>query len=144
MREIGVNTWVWASPLTDANVTDLLRKVAAMGFDAVELPLENPGDFSAGVVPAALAETRLTPYVVGAMAPGGTWSTPIHAPSRALSTTSGRASPWPPTSGPGRCAGPSTPPPVASGGWTTRPASPPTVSCARRSRRWWRRRRTAV
>jgi D-psicose/D-tagatose/L-ribulose 3-epimerase len=69
-REVGVNTWVWASPLTDDNVTDLLRRIADLGFDAVELPLEQPGDLTAPVVTAALAETGLTPYVVGAMAPG--------------------------------------------------------------------------
>jgi D-psicose/D-tagatose/L-ribulose 3-epimerase len=70
MREIGVNTWVWTSPLTDAGAGDLLRRVAGMGFDAVELPLENPGDLSVAVVADLLAETGLTPYVVGAMAPG--------------------------------------------------------------------------
>jgi D-psicose/D-tagatose/L-ribulose 3-epimerase len=70
MREIGVNTWVWTSPLTDAGAGDLLRRVAGMGFDAVELPLENAGDLSVGVVAEVLAETGLTPYVVGAMAPG--------------------------------------------------------------------------
>ena len=70
MREIGVNTWVWTSPLTDGGVGDLLRRIAGMGFDAVELPLENPGDLTAPVVAEALAETGLTPYVVGAMAPG--------------------------------------------------------------------------
>ena len=70
MREIGVNTWVWTSPLTDGGVGDLLRRIAGMGFDAVELPLENPGDLTVRVVAEALAETGLTPYVVGAMAPG--------------------------------------------------------------------------
>jgi D-psicose/D-tagatose/L-ribulose 3-epimerase len=70
MREIGVNTWVWTSPLTDAGAGDLLRRVAGMGFDAVELPLEDPGDLSVAVVADLLAETGLTPYVVGAMAPG--------------------------------------------------------------------------
>lgn len=70
MREIGVNTWVWTSPLTDAGVADLLRRIAGMGFDAVELPLENAGDLDAAVVADALAETGLTPCVVGAMAPG--------------------------------------------------------------------------
>ena len=70
MREIGVNTWVWTSPLTDADVAELLRRVAGMGFDAVELPLENPGDLTVAVVRDALDETGLTPYVVGAMAPG--------------------------------------------------------------------------
>jgi len=70
MREIGINTWVWASPLTDENLTDLLHHVAALGFDAVELPLEAPGDLSPEVVGEVLADTGLTPYVVGAMAPG--------------------------------------------------------------------------
>ncbi|WP_299921999.1 sugar phosphate isomerase/epimerase family protein [uncultured Nocardioides sp.] len=70
MREIGVNTWVWTSPLTDAGVADLLRRIAGMGFDAVELPLENAGDLTVPVVSDVLAETGLTPCVVGAMAPG--------------------------------------------------------------------------
>jgi D-psicose/D-tagatose/L-ribulose 3-epimerase len=69
-REIGINTWVWASPLTDETVTDLLHHVAALGFDAVELPLEASCDLSPEVVGAALEATGLTPYVVGAMAPG--------------------------------------------------------------------------
>lgn len=69
-REVGVNTWVWTSPLTDDNVTDLLRSIADLGFDAVELPLEQTGDLTVPVVGQALAGTGLTPYVVGAMAPG--------------------------------------------------------------------------
>ena len=69
-RAIGINTWVWASPLTDETVTDLLHHVATLGFDAVELPLEASGDLSPEVVGAALEATGLTPYVVGAMAPG--------------------------------------------------------------------------
>ena len=70
MRESGVNTWVWTSPLTDAGVADMLRRIAGMGFDAVELPLENAGDLTVPVVSDVLAETGLTPCVVGAMAPG--------------------------------------------------------------------------
>ena len=70
MREIGVNTWVWTSPLTDASLPDLLARIAAMGFDAVELPLESAGDLTVPGVVDALAGTGLTPYVVGAMAPG--------------------------------------------------------------------------
>jgi D-psicose/D-tagatose/L-ribulose 3-epimerase len=67
-RSIGVNTWVWESPLTDATLPPLLARIAAMGFDAVELPLENAGDFTAEVVRASLG--GLQPFVVGAMAPG--------------------------------------------------------------------------
>ncbi|TDK25228.1 sugar phosphate isomerase/epimerase [Arthrobacter crusticola] len=67
-RSIGVNTWVWESPLTDATLPPLLARIAAMGFDAVELPLENAGDLTAEAVRAALG--GLQPFVVGAMAPG--------------------------------------------------------------------------
>jgi D-psicose/D-tagatose/L-ribulose 3-epimerase len=67
-RLIGVNTWVWESPLTDESVSELLPRIAAQGFDAVELPLENIGDFSAETVLRALS--GLKPFVVGAMAPG--------------------------------------------------------------------------
>lgn len=44
--EIGVNTWVWTAPLTTETVSELAHKVAAMGFDRVEFPLEEPGGFS--------------------------------------------------------------------------------------------------
>jgi D-psicose/D-tagatose/L-ribulose 3-epimerase len=69
-RPVGINTWVWVSPLTDAEAPALLRKIAEMGFDAVELPLENLGDLDPGVLRDVLTETGLRPYVVGAMAPG--------------------------------------------------------------------------
>ncbi|MDQ0736949.1 sugar phosphate isomerase/epimerase family protein [Arthrobacter agilis] len=69
-RSIGINTWVWTSPLTDADLPPLLRHIADLGFDGVELPLENAGDLTAAAVRNALAATGLAPAVVGAMAPG--------------------------------------------------------------------------
>ncbi len=70
MRAIGANTWIWVSPLTDAAVGAMLDRVAGLGFDAVELPLEQVGDLTPDVVRAALDRTGLIPCVVGAMAPG--------------------------------------------------------------------------
>ena len=70
MRAIGVNTWVWASPLTDATLPALARRVADLGFDAIELPLEQAEDLTVPAVRAVLDDTGLAPYVVGAMAPG--------------------------------------------------------------------------
>jgi len=67
---LGVNTWVWTSPLRDEVLPGLLGRVAGLGFDAVELPLENPGDLDPEATGAVLADTGLAPYVVGAMAPG--------------------------------------------------------------------------
>ncbi len=70
MRAIGVNTWVWTSPLTDSSAPGMIEKVAELGFDAVELPLENAGDLTAAALRGALDATGLVPCVVGAMAPG--------------------------------------------------------------------------
>lgn len=70
MRPLGVNTWIWTSPLTDAQLPQALGKVAQMGFDAVELPLESADDLTVPAVRSALADTGLQPHVVGAMAPG--------------------------------------------------------------------------
>jgi D-psicose/D-tagatose/L-ribulose 3-epimerase len=36
----GVNTWVWTSPLTTEEFVELAPKVAGMGFDWIEVPLE--------------------------------------------------------------------------------------------------------
>ncbi len=69
-RPLGVNTWVWSSPLTDENLPGLARRIAELGFDAIELPLENSGDLDHDETAAVLRETGLAPYVVGAMAPG--------------------------------------------------------------------------
>ncbi len=69
-RTIGVNTWVWTSPLTDDTLDALARKAAAMGFDALELPLENAGDWDAVRARDLLDELGLTAVVIGAMGPG--------------------------------------------------------------------------
>ncbi|GAA1781898.1 sugar phosphate isomerase/epimerase family protein [Agromyces lapidis] len=69
-RTIGVNTWVWASPLTDENLPALAAKAAELGFGAIELPVESPGDWSADAAAEVLAEQRLAPIVIGAMGPG--------------------------------------------------------------------------
>jgi D-psicose/D-tagatose/L-ribulose 3-epimerase len=42
---IGVNPWVWASPVDDEALAELVPRIAAFGFDAIELPIEQPGDW---------------------------------------------------------------------------------------------------
>jgi D-psicose/D-tagatose/L-ribulose 3-epimerase len=44
-RPIGVNTWVWTSPLTDERLADLAPRVRDWGFDVIELPVEALGDW---------------------------------------------------------------------------------------------------
>jgi D-psicose/D-tagatose/L-ribulose 3-epimerase len=42
--KIGVNTWVWTSPLTTEELERLAPHVREMGFDWIEAPLEGIGD----------------------------------------------------------------------------------------------------
>jgi D-psicose/D-tagatose/L-ribulose 3-epimerase len=84
MRQLGVNTWVWTSPLTDASAPEVLQHVAGLGFDAVELPLETPGDLTPEALRPLLDDTGLTPCVVGAMAPGRDL---VRAPARQVRET---------------------------------------------------------
>lgn len=44
-RSIGVNTWVWTSPLTDERLATLAPRVRDWGFDVIELPVEDPDDW---------------------------------------------------------------------------------------------------
>jgi len=69
-RVLGVNTWVWTSPLTDESLDAIARRAAAMGFGAIELPVETPGDWNAARAAELLSELKLDAYVVGAMGAG--------------------------------------------------------------------------
>lgn len=69
-RVIGVNTWVWMSPLDDPGLREIAAKAGRMGFGAIELPIEQPGEWTTEVAADALAEHGLAPVVIGAMGPG--------------------------------------------------------------------------
>jgi D-psicose/D-tagatose/L-ribulose 3-epimerase len=43
--QIGVSTWVWTSPATTATLETLLPHIATLGFDVIELPIEEVGQF---------------------------------------------------------------------------------------------------
>ncbi|MGH8882717.1 MAG: sugar phosphate isomerase/epimerase, partial [Stackebrandtia sp.] len=64
MRPIGVNTWVWTSPLTNESLAALAPRIAGWGFDTIELPVENPGDFDPGRAAEVLAGLGLSATVV--------------------------------------------------------------------------------
>lgn len=67
---IGINTFVWYSPLTDARLAELLPKVANWGFETVELVLENPGDWDPALAADLAAEHHLDVAVAAVMPPG--------------------------------------------------------------------------
>lgn len=69
-HRIGVNTWVWTSPLTDAALADLAPRIAAWGFDVIELPVEAPGDWDPAEAARICADLGLAASVVLVMGPG--------------------------------------------------------------------------
>jgi D-psicose/D-tagatose/L-ribulose 3-epimerase len=68
---IGVNPWVWASPVDDAALAKLVPRIAAFGFDAVELPIEQPGDWDPARTRDLLASHGLAAAGVCAVTPPG-------------------------------------------------------------------------
>jgi D-psicose/D-tagatose/L-ribulose 3-epimerase len=56
--KLGVNTFIWTSEFTPANV-DLLPRIKAAGFDGVELPVAQPGAFRTADVRRALEANGL-------------------------------------------------------------------------------------
>ena len=70
MNPIGVNAWVWVSPPTDETITALAPRVKALGFDLLELGLENPGDWDPARMAELFAANELGATVCAAMGPG--------------------------------------------------------------------------
>ncbi|WP_406419785.1 sugar phosphate isomerase/epimerase [Streptomyces sp. NBC_00873] len=70
MHAIGVNTWVWTSPLDDPALVELAAKAAAEGFDVLELPVENPGDWDPAAAARVLSDHGLGASVCLVMPPG--------------------------------------------------------------------------
>ncbi|MGV9212898.1 sugar phosphate isomerase/epimerase family protein [Micromonospora sp. RB23] len=71
MYAIGVNPWVWASPVDDEALARLIPRIASFGFDAVELPIEQPGDWDPVRTRDLLAEHGLAAAGVCAVTPPG-------------------------------------------------------------------------
>lgn len=69
-RQLGVNTWVWVSPLRDAGLERLARRANEIGYGLLELPVESPGDWDPGRAAETLGELGMGARVVGAMGPG--------------------------------------------------------------------------
>lgn len=70
MNPIGINTWVWSSPPTDALMAEVAPKAKQMGFDLLELPVENAGDWDPKRTGDLLASLGLRASLCAAMAPG--------------------------------------------------------------------------
>jgi D-psicose/D-tagatose/L-ribulose 3-epimerase len=66
--KFGVSTWLWTSPFTTASI-DLFPKIRAMGYDAVEIAVEEPSLIDPEVVSNALIENNLEVIICGAFGP---------------------------------------------------------------------------
>ena len=67
--KFGVNTFVWVSPCTTQAVKDLAPKVKSMGFDILEISVENPDLIDLNAVKGILKENQLEGIVCGAFGP---------------------------------------------------------------------------
>jgi D-psicose/D-tagatose/L-ribulose 3-epimerase len=66
--KLGINTWVWVSPFTTRSL-DLLDRIAGMGFDLVEVAVEDVGAIDVPALKRKLAETGLGVTLCGAFGP---------------------------------------------------------------------------
>lgn len=64
----GVSTWLWTSPF-DIEALALFPKVKSMGFDVVEIPIEDPDLIPIAETKQALDDHGLTPIICGAFGP---------------------------------------------------------------------------
>ncbi|MEU7576275.1 sugar phosphate isomerase/epimerase family protein [Streptomyces sp. NPDC041068] len=69
--QLGANPWIWHSPVTTEALTETLPRLAALGFDCVEFPLERPDDWDPTSVAKLLDATGLAPAAVVAVMSDG-------------------------------------------------------------------------
>lgn len=67
--KFGVNTFVWVSPCTTQAIKDLAPIVKSMGFDILEIAVEDPDLIDVKAVKEVLQENQLEAIVCGAFGP---------------------------------------------------------------------------
>lgn len=67
--KFGVSTWLWTSPFTTESIHALFPKIAKMGFDVVEIAVEDPSLIDIQAVKDALQQYNLTVAICGAFGP---------------------------------------------------------------------------
>jgi D-psicose/D-tagatose/L-ribulose 3-epimerase len=66
--KLGVTTWLWTSPFSSDTIS-LFPKIKKMGYDAVEIPVENPSLIDTAIVEKALKDNGLAPIICAAFGP---------------------------------------------------------------------------
>jgi D-psicose/D-tagatose/L-ribulose 3-epimerase len=67
--QFGVTTWLWTSPFTTESIPAIFSKIADIGFDAVEIALEDPSVIDAQAVKKGLKDYGLQAVVCAAFGP---------------------------------------------------------------------------
>ncbi|MEO5564931.1 MAG: sugar phosphate isomerase/epimerase [Chitinophagaceae bacterium] len=65
----GVSTWLWTSPFSTASIQELFPKIAKMGFDVVEIAVEDPSLIDIKAVKKGLDQYNLKGNICGAFGP---------------------------------------------------------------------------
>ena len=65
----GVSTWLWTSPFTTDSIQELFPKIAKMGFDVVEIAVEDPSLIDIKEVKKGLEQYHLKANICGAFGP---------------------------------------------------------------------------
>jgi D-psicose/D-tagatose/L-ribulose 3-epimerase len=69
LNPIGANTWIWVSPLTDERLAAIAPRVRGFGFEVIELPIENVGDWDPARARDLLHKHQLSPTTCAVMSP---------------------------------------------------------------------------
>jgi D-psicose/D-tagatose/L-ribulose 3-epimerase len=64
--KLGVSSWLFVSPFTTQSIESIFEKVSQLGYDAIEIAVEDPTQIDAEKVAAALRKYNLTAVVCGA------------------------------------------------------------------------------
>ena len=67
--KFGVSTWLWTSPFITESIEVLFPKIADMGFDVVEIAVEDPALIDISTLKRGLQKHNLTANVCGAFGP---------------------------------------------------------------------------
>ncbi|KAA3644713.1 MAG: sugar phosphate isomerase/epimerase [Chloroflexi bacterium] len=68
--QFGANTFIWRSPFSTDNDLDLIDKLKEMGFDRIEVAVEDPALVDLAALKAALEKSGMKAIMCGAFGPG--------------------------------------------------------------------------
>ncbi len=68
--QFGANTFIWRSPFSTETDLDLIERIKDMGFDLIEIAVEDPAHVDLQVLKAALEKNEMKAVMCGVFGPG--------------------------------------------------------------------------